>query len=191
MLPWAEFWYNTTYHATIKMTPFQALCKRPPPAISYYHSGMTKVNEVDQQLLGRNELLQLKVNLHAGQNSMQHYVNTKRRHLEFQEGDWVLLKVQPYRQQTVFHRALQKLACRYYGPYQVEQHISPVAYKLKLLAEARIHPVFHVSLLKKPIGESVFTTKDLPTITKEGIVLLHPQQILNTHWLKKSGKFVE
>lgn len=45
---------------------------------------MTSVNEVDQQLLGRNELLQqLKTNLHAAQNSMQHYANTKRRHLEF------------------------------------------------------------------------------------------------------------
>lgn len=66
------------------MTPFQALYGWPPPAIPYYHSGMTSVNEVDQQLLGRNELLQqLKTNLHAAQNSMQHYANTKRRHLEF------------------------------------------------------------------------------------------------------------
>lgn len=83
------------------------------------------------------------------------------------------------------------MACQYYGPYQVERRIGPVAYKLKLPAEARIHPVFNMSLLKKQVGESVFTIKDFPTITEEGTILFHPHQILDTHWLKKGGKFVE
>lgn len=45
---------------------------RPPPTILYYHSGMTLVNEVDQQLIRHNELKQqCKANLQATNNSMQ------------------------------------------------------------------------------------------------------------------------
>lgn len=111
--------------------------------------------------------------------------------MDFQGGDWVFLKLERYRRQTLFQRTLQKLAYRFYGPYQIEQRISPVAYKLKLLAEAHIHPVFHVFLLKKKMGNSVFTTKDLPTTINEGNVLLQPHQILDTYWLRKGGKLVE
>lgn len=45
--------------------------------------------------------------------------------------------------------------------------------------------------LKKQVGELIFTTKDLATTINEGIVLLHPHQILDTHWLKKGSKFME
>jgi hypothetical protein len=37
-LPWAELWYNTTYHASTRMTPFQALYGRLPHAILIYHT---------------------------------------------------------------------------------------------------------------------------------------------------------
>ena len=50
-LPWAEFWYNTTYHSSIGMTPFQALYGRPPPSIPNYQVGASSVNEVDQTLV--------------------------------------------------------------------------------------------------------------------------------------------
>lgn len=67
---------------------------QPPPAILHYHNGMTIVNEVDQQLSDRNELLtQLKANLHAATNRMQHLANAKRCNLEFQVGDQVILKL--------------------------------------------------------------------------------------------------
>lgn len=49
-LPWAEWWYNTTYHSSIKMTPFQALYSRPPPSILAYVQGTTSVHAVDLAL---------------------------------------------------------------------------------------------------------------------------------------------
>lgn len=56
-LPWAELWYNTTYHSSTGMTPFQALYGRLPPTIPYYQAGLSLVNEVNQSLIRRDELL--------------------------------------------------------------------------------------------------------------------------------------
>lgn len=71
ILPWAEFWYNTTYHSSIKMSPFQALYGRPPPTIPPYHTGGSLVNEVDIQLTNQDALLQqLKLNLQSVNHRM-------------------------------------------------------------------------------------------------------------------------
>ena len=56
-LPWAEFWYNTTYHASTGMTPFQALYGRLPPNIPHYLMGTTPVHAVDQNLAFRDAIL--------------------------------------------------------------------------------------------------------------------------------------
>ncbi|GJV39704.1 hypothetical protein Tco_1418144 [Tanacetum coccineum] len=52
-------------------------------------------------------------------------------------------------------RASQKLSAEYYGPFQVIAKVGAVAYTLKVLPNAAIHPTFHVSLLKKHIGPIV------------------------------------
>lgn len=103
------------------MTPFQALYGQPPVTIFHHQPGTTMVNQVDQQLYDRNELLtQLKANLHAATNCMQKVTNAKRCHIEFQVGNWVFLKLQPYPQHTAFQRVVQKLSYKLYGPYQME-----------------------------------------------------------------------
>lgn len=68
-----------------------------------YHVELSSVHDVDQTLLSRDELiLQLKKNLKATANRMKQTANQKRCNVEFQEGDMVYLKLQPYRQSTVF-----------------------------------------------------------------------------------------
>lgn len=115
------------------MTPFQALYGRLPPSIPHYQIGTSSVNEVDQTLASRDALLQqLKANLHAAANRMKQVADSKRRDVDYQVGDSIFLKLHPYHQQTVFKRAYQKLASRFYGPYQIEAKIGKVAYKLKL-----------------------------------------------------------
>lgn len=120
------------------MTPFQALYSRLPPEIPNYADGLSRVNEVDQSLLTRDEVLQqLKTNLTVASARMKQAADKKRREVEFQTGDLVLLKLHPYRQHSVFKRAHQKLANRFYGPFRIEQKLGNVAYRLCLPPEAR------------------------------------------------------
>jgi len=129
------------------MTPFQALYGRPPPTTPQYHEGFCPVYDVDKNMASRDALLQqIKINLHAANNQMKQQADSKRRDIEFQVGDLVFLKLHPYRQQSVFKRAYQKLVSRFYRPYPVEKKIENVAYKLELPHNSRFHPMFHVSL---------------------------------------------
>lgn len=69
-------------------------------------------------------------------------------------GDLVLVKLQPYRQHSVVLKRNQKLGLRYFGPFKVTKKIGTVVYELHLLTTTRIHPVFHISLLKPFHGAS-------------------------------------
>jgi hypothetical protein len=66
----------------------------------------------------------------------------------FQVGDRVLLKLQPYVQNSVVSQAHLKLAFKFFGPFKALQRLGSVAYKLELPATALVYPVFHVSQLK-------------------------------------------
>lgn len=54
-IPWAEFWYNTAPHVTIKMSPFKALYGRDPPHLLRLGTGHTPVNSLEEGL--REEML--------------------------------------------------------------------------------------------------------------------------------------
>ena len=58
-LPWAEWWYNTSCHFSIKMTPFKVVYGQPPPTITKYIPGSSKVDQVDKELMDRNKIIQL------------------------------------------------------------------------------------------------------------------------------------
>ena len=81
------------------------------------------------------------------------YADHRGREFEFKEGDTVYLKLSPMKGVVRFCKK-GKLSPRYVGPYEILQRVGKVAYKLKLPSEmALVHPVFHVSILKKCIGD--------------------------------------
>ncbi|GJS91637.1 ty3-gypsy retrotransposon protein [Tanacetum coccineum] len=189
LLSWAEFSYNTSYHSSIKMTPFQALYGRVPPSIIPYPPGSSKVAAIDELLVERNVLLrQLKENLFAARNRMEMQANRSRREVEFNVGDKVLVKLQPYRQITLARRLSNKLAKRYYGPFEILERVGKVAYRLGLPPTSKIHPVFHVSLLKPFIGEGIVGVTNLPEEDREGQPVDQPLAVCATRDILRNGE---
>ena len=77
-----------------------------------------------------------------------------------------------------------KLSPKYYGPYKVLQKIGTMAYKLELPASSRVHPVFHVSCLKKVIGDKLLVEAMLPELDEEGKIILEPEAVKETRTRK-------
>ena len=85
----------------------------------------------------------------AARDRQKSYADKRRKPLEFQVGDKVLLKVSPWKGVIRFGKR-SKLNPRYVGPFEIVERIGPVAYRLSLPEELNgIHNVFHVSNLKK------------------------------------------
>lgn len=103
-------------------------------------------------------------------------------------GDLVYLRLQPYRQTTMKKNHCHKLSPRYFGPYRILECIGKVAYKLDLPPTARIHPTFHVSLLKKKVGAHVSSSTQLPPLQPDGQVIWQPEQILSRGLFKRNNK---
>ena len=92
----------------------------------------------------------------------------------------VYLHLQTYRQYTLKEKGAKNLKPRFYGPYRVIHHVWEVAYDLELPKGSKIHNSFHVSCLKKAIGQNVVANMDLPPIDDEGHLVLQPKEILDT-----------
>ena len=95
----------------------------------------------------------LKDNLQVAQNQQKQYADRDREEITLQVNDLVYLRIHPYKQTSLKNNGAEKLKPRYYGPYKVVRKIGEVAYELELPEGSKIHNIFHVSYLKKYLGQ--------------------------------------
>ncbi|GJR64210.1 putative reverse transcriptase domain-containing protein [Tanacetum coccineum] len=146
-LPLAEFSYNNSYHASIKAAPFEALygrkCRSP---VCWSEVG-------DAQLMGpemiretTEMIVQIKNRLLAARSRQKSYADVRRKPLEFEVGDKVMLKVSPWKGVVRFGKR-GKLSPRYIGPFKI---LSRVDKELIIpLDEVRIDEKLH--FIEEPI----------------------------------------
>lgn len=124
---------------------------------------------------------------------MKHQEDKNRSEREFAVGDLVYLKLQPYIRTTVAARSNQKLAYRYFGPFRVLARVGIVAYKLDLPDTARIHPVIHVSQLKRHVPPAVQVSEHLPPAidraddSDSSVTSIGVHKILDSRLVKKGA----
>jgi hypothetical protein len=181
-LPYAEFSYNNSYKASLKMSPFHALYGRScRTTLQWDHPGEKQVFGPNILLEAEENIKMVRENLKIAQSRQRSYADTRRRELTFEVGDLVYLKISPIRGVRRFG-VKGKLAPRYVGLYQILAKRGEVAYQLSLPEGLSVvHDVFHVSQLKKCLRvpeeqlpvEGLEVQEDLTYIEK-------PVQILET-----------
>nr|GEU84168.1 putative reverse transcriptase domain-containing protein [Tanacetum cinerariifolium] len=136
--------------AAYMAAPFEALydrkCRSPVcwNEVGEFHlTGPELVQETTEKIV------HIKHRMQAAQDHQKSYADLKRKPMEFQVGDKVMLKVLPWKGVVRFGKR-GKLNPRYVGPFKVIERVGSIAYKLELLEElSRVYNTFHVSNLKK------------------------------------------
>jgi hypothetical protein len=174
-----EHCYNTTFHMSIGMTPFRALYGYDAPTFIDLVFEDSRAPKAKDWIVEIQEILKvLKENLHTAQNRQKVKADRHRIERSFEVGDLVCLRLQPYRQSSLKKSGAEKLKPGFYGPYRVIRRVGEVSYELELPEGRRIHNMFHVSCLKKVMGQFISTSEELPPLDEEGQLELVPEEVL-------------
>nr|GEW32779.1 putative reverse transcriptase domain-containing protein [Tanacetum cinerariifolium] len=153
-VPLVEFSYNNSYHASIKVAPFKALygikCRSLVCWSEVGDSQLTGPELIRETI---EKIVQIKNWLLTARSRQKSYADVRRKPMEFEVGDMVMLKVLPWKGVIGFGKR-GKLSPRYIGPFKIIERIGPVAYMLELPEKLHgIHNTFHVSNLKKCLAD--------------------------------------
>ncbi|GJV78358.1 putative reverse transcriptase domain-containing protein [Tanacetum coccineum] len=149
-----EILYPSSYYASIKAAPYEALygrkCRSPVCWAEVGEAQLTGPELIQETM---EKIILIKQRMQAAQDRQKSYANRKRKPMEFEVGDRVMLKVSPWKGVVRFGKR-GKLNLRYVRPFKVLAKVRKVAYKLELPCElSRVHHTFHVSNLKKCYAE--------------------------------------
>ncbi|GJS80061.1 putative reverse transcriptase domain-containing protein [Tanacetum coccineum] len=153
-LPLVEFSYNNSYHFSVRCAPFEALYGRKcrsPIMWAEVGEGLLIGPELVQETT--EKISQIKDRLKATRDRQKSYADKRRKPQEFSVGDYVLLKVSPWKGVVRFGKK-GKLAPRFVGPFEIIKKVGLVAYRLDLPKELNgVHDTFYVSNLKKYLAD--------------------------------------
>ncbi|GJU87094.1 putative reverse transcriptase domain-containing protein [Tanacetum coccineum] len=140
---------------SIRYAPFEALygrnCRSPILLAEIGEGGLIRPELVQETT---NKVVLIKEKLKTARDHQKSYADNRRKLLEFEVGDKVLLKVSPWKGVMHFGKS-GKLAPRYVGPFEILERIGPAAYRLRLPKElSEVHDIFHVSNLKKCLADA-------------------------------------
>ncbi|GJR31960.1 putative reverse transcriptase domain-containing protein [Tanacetum coccineum] len=157
-----EFSYNNSYHSSMRCALFEALYGRKcrsPNMWAEVGEGQLIGPEFVQETT--EKISQIKDRLKASRDRQKSYADKRRKPLEFSVGDYVLLKVSPWKGVVRFGKKW-KLAPRFVRPFKIIEKIGPVAYRLDFPEELDdVHDTFHVSNLKKCLADPTLQFKKL------------------------------
>ncbi|GKA65986.1 putative reverse transcriptase domain-containing protein [Tanacetum coccineum] len=153
-LPLIEFSYNNNYHTSIKAAPFEALygrkCRSP---ICWAEVGDAQLTGPEIIRETTEKIIQIKHLLQASYDRQRSYANKRRKPLECQVEDKVMLKVSPWKGVIRFGKQGKLNPC-YIRPFKILAKVGTVAYRLELPKKlSRVHSTFHVSNLKKCLSD--------------------------------------
>lgn len=142
----AEFAINDSVNPSTGYSPFYLAYGCNPSTPLDIGIGEVLVPAAQSSVTDMAETLQhARTKLDEARMRMVQQANAHRRDVSFQVGDKVRLSTTNLSLPSALSR---KLAPRYVGPFEVARVVNPVAYKLKLPASLKVHPVFHVSMLQ-------------------------------------------
>jgi hypothetical protein len=137
----AEYWYNNCFHSAINRSQFEALYGYAPKHFGIQPADAVQHTDLASWIQDRMVMTSLiKLHLTRSKDRMKRQADKKRSKRVFAVGDMVFLKLQPYIQSSLAPRSNQKLAFKFFGPFEVIARVGPVAYKLRLPASSSIHP---------------------------------------------------
>jgi transposase InsO family protein len=177
-LPCAEYVFNTAYQSSLRDTPFKIVYGRDPPSIRSYEPGDTRVAAVAKCMEERQKFLtDVRARLEQAQAVQKRHYDKGHRDVEYKVGDWVLLRLRQCPIASLPQATSGKLKARYFGPYRITEMINRVAARLALPAQARLHDVFHVRLLKMFHDVPPDAPPPLPPV-QHGAVVPEPEQVV-------------
>lgn len=140
----AEYRYNTNFHSALGRTPYEVIYGTLPREFGVTQVDSSTVPDLAAWLQEREVMRDLlQQQLKHAQDRMKRQADKHHTDREFEVGDAVYLRLQPYIQTSVAQRPFQKLAFRYFCPYPVIACVGKVAYKLqctRLLAQEGNRP---------------------------------------------------
>ena len=191
LLPFAEFAFNNAKHDSTGYTPFYLNYGYHPAVPGLFQGTLKDISTQAPAVLTQVELIQnaireAKLQLQKSQDRQKQYADKSRRSVTFTPGEAVLLSTKNLQ---VRKGTSKKMLPRFIGPFKITKMVNEVAARLDLPTKLRLHPTFHVSLLRKNNSTANCKAVPLPEII-EGELEYEVEDIVSHRSTKQGTEYL-